>query len=78
MANQIDADLIELSEGLIDEAVVRGQLENYIRFRETVSVVFSETEHPTTTHATAATETFRNHLETPRPVVDLHLVYEFA
>jgi len=78
MANQIDADLIELGEGLIDETAVRGRLENYIRFRETIPVVFSETEHRTTTHATAAAETFRNHLEVPGQVVDLRLVHKFA
>jgi len=77
-ANQIDADLIELGEGLIDEAAVRERLENYVRFRETIPIVFFETEHPATTNATAAAETFRNHLEVPGPVVDLRLVHEFA
>lgn len=78
VANQIDADLIELGEGLIDEMGVQERLANYVRFRESISLVLSEIEHTATTHATVAAETFRNHLEVPGPVVDLHLVHEFA
>jgi len=78
MANQIDADLIELGEGLIDEAVVRERIESYARFGETIPLIFFEIERPATTHVTTAAETFRNHLEVPGPVVDLRLVHKFA
>lgn len=78
VANQIDADLVEFGEGLIDETAVRERIESYVRFRETIPFVLSETEHTATTHATAAAETFRNHLEVVGPVVDLRLVHEFA
>ena len=78
MANQIDTDLIELGEGLIDEAVVRERIESYARFGETIPFIFSEIERPATTHVTTAAETIRNHLEVFGPVVDLRLVHKFA
>lgn len=78
VANQIDADFVELSEGLIGEMEVRGRLENYVSFGETISVSLFETDHPVTTHATVAAETFRNHLEVLGPVVDLRLDHKFA
>jgi hypothetical protein len=81
VANQVDADLIELGEGLIDEATLRERLESYIRFRETISLAllaFSETEPLATFHATAAVETIRNQLEVLGLVVDLRLDHVFA
>lgn len=78
VANQIDADLVEFGEGLIDETAVRERIESYVRFRETIPFVFSEIEHPATTHATAAAETIKNHLEVVGPVVDLRLGHVFA
>lgn len=77
VANQIDADLIELGEGLIDETAVRERLETYVRIRETIPVDFLETEYAAATHATATAETFRNRSEVPEPVVDLRLSHEF-
>lgn len=79
VANQIDADLVELSEGLIDEVEIQERLVSYVRFGETIPFSLFETERPSATHATVATETFRNHLEVLGLVVeDLHLVHEFA
>ena len=78
VANQIDADLVELSEGLIGEMEVRTRLENYVKFGETIPFSLFETEHPATTHATVTAETFRNHLEVPGVVVDFYLVHQFA
>jgi len=78
VANQIDTDLVELSEGLIDEMEVQGRIENYVRFGETIPFSLFETERPVTTHATVAAETFRNHLEVLGPVVDLRLDHKFA
>ena len=78
VVNQIDADLVELGEGLIDEAGVRERIESYARFGETIPSAFFETEYPATTHVTAAAETIRDHLEVLGPVVDLHLCHVFA
>lgn len=78
VANQIDADLIELSEGLIGEMEVRARLENYVRFGETILFSLFETEHPVTTHATVTAEAFKNHLQVPEWVMDLRLDHKFA
>jgi hypothetical protein len=78
VANQIDADLVELSEGLIGEMEVQARLENYVRFGETIPFYLFETEHPITTHATVTAETFRSHLEVLGTVVDLRLDHKFA
>lgn len=78
IANNIDADFVELGEGLIDEATFRGRLENYLAILETVNVVFKQTEHPATVDATVNVETVANRWEIPGPVLDLHLVHEFA
>ena len=37
VANEVDADLVELGEGLIDELTFRERLEGYIRACETIS-----------------------------------------
>lgn len=36
VANQLDADLVEFSEGLIDELTLREHLESYLRHTESV------------------------------------------
>ena len=78
VANQIDADLVELGEGLVDEAGVRERIESYARFGETILLAFSEVEHHTATHVTTAAETLREQLEALGPVVDLHWAHKFA
>lgn len=78
MANEIDADLVELNEGLVSEMEVRARLASYVSSRETIPFSVFETEHPLSTHAAITAETFRNQMEVPGPVVDLHLVHTFA
>ena len=78
MANQMDADLIELGEGIIDEATLGERLESYARLLETVPHVFSETERTAIDHATVDVETLKSRLEVPGSVVDLRLAHVFA
>lgn len=42
LANWIDADLIELSEGLIDEATIREYLQRYVMDSQTVSLHYGQ------------------------------------
>lgn len=65
VANRVDADLVELGEGLIDEATLRERLDSYIRAYNTIPVSFFETERTTSDHATATTETFSDRLVVP-------------
>ena len=78
LANEVDADLVELGEGLIDELTFRERLESYAKIRETIPFIFSEIESPATVHATTAVETIRNRLEVLGPVEDLRLDHVFA
>ena len=59
LANQIDADLVELSEGLIDEATIREYLQRYVMDSQTVSLPYGQLsptgEAPLLTASTAAT-----------------------
>ena len=57
VANQVDADLVELGEGLIDEVTLRERLESYVRLKTTIRWSFSETEHPTVVTSTTNAET---------------------
>lgn len=78
VANKVDADLIELGEGLIDEAVFRQRLEGYMRDYETALFTFSEVEHAAVTHASATAETFSEHLEVPGLVESHRVAVVFA
>ena len=73
VTNEIDADLVELGEGLIDEATLREHLQSLISTRDTISLSFHKIALNTTSHATVTTETVRTSFEDPRPVVDVHL-----
>lgn len=44
LANQVDADLVEFSEGLIDEATLREHLDGYVRLQQTLLCTFSEVQ----------------------------------
>lgn len=44
LADELDADLVELSEGLIDERTIRERLENIVGLEKTVTFTFSEKE----------------------------------
>ena len=78
VANQIDADLVELGEGLIDYETLRGNLQSFISERDTIPVAFPNIRLDTASHATADVETIRNLLEVPDLVVDLRLDHVFA
>ncbi len=76
LANKVDADLVELGEGLIDELTFREYLQSYIRIRETLPCEYYETEPRDTVTATTSAETIRDQLVI-RPVVDLRLEHSF-
>ena len=78
VANQIDADFVELGENLIDEATLRERLESYVRACETVPVNLSEIEPAITDHATAAAETVRDETVVPGLVEDHRVELIFA
>jgi len=77
LVNQIDADLIELNEGLVTEIEVYCRLERYVRLGETILRSLVEEQAYTATHATAAVETFNNHIRVTGMVEDLPLKYAF-
>lgn len=68
-ANQIDADLIEFSEGLIDEATIRDHLHRLVSTRDTILVLSDEiiTALSTVSYATVDDQTIRNSFN-PVPV----------
>ncbi len=78
VANQVDADLVELGEGLIDETGLRERLERYLRFAETVPAYMVEIEDSASAHSTAVAETVWSRLESPTLVMDLHLEHVFG
>lgn len=77
LANKVDVDLVELGEGLIDQAILSERLESYLTLRET-KFVFSETGDIAIVSATADVQTLKNRLEVPGPVVDFRLSHVFA
>lgn len=44
LADELDADLVELSEGLIDEKTIRERLEDTVRLEATITFTFPEKE----------------------------------
>ena len=78
LANEVDADLVELGEGLIDELTFREHLQSYIRIRDTLPFEYYETPPRDTVNATASAETIRDQLLITGPVVDLRLEHSFA
>lgn len=77
-ADQIDADLVELGEGLMDEITLREHLQSYVSLKQSIPFVFSETEPRDTVQASTAVETIRTQSEVPGPVVNLRLAHRFA
>lgn len=64
VANHLDADLVQLGEGLIDEATFRQRLEAHVRACDTALVSFGEPQQRATTHIGSASQTV-----TPLPMV---------
>ena len=78
LANELDADLVQLGEGLIDELAFREKLQTYIRIRDTLPFEYYETQPRDTVNATASAETIWDQLLITGPVVDLRLEHSFA
>jgi len=57
VANEIDADLVELGEGLIDETTIREHLQSVISERDTILVSSPDTGPVTTSAATTSDRT---------------------
>ncbi|MCL4535187.1 MAG: hypothetical protein M1370_08540 [Bacteroidetes bacterium] len=77
LANSIDADLIQLNEGIIDEETFHDRLQAYVRLAETVSNSIGP--GPDSTSSTdARTEQVTAHWEDRPPVVDYRLDYEWV
>jgi len=57
MANEIDADLVELGEGLVDELTLQKHLQRFISERDTILVSSPDIEPVATSAATASDRT---------------------
>jgi len=77
IANEIDADLIQISEGLIDEADIQDRLASYAMRLETIHLVYKKKSPVTHTDSYVA-ETVREKVENLGSVEDLHLSHVFA
>lgn len=78
IANEIDADLVQLGEGLLNEATLREHLQSLISISDTIPVDFPEIVLDTMSHATVAAETVRHSFEDPKPTVEVRLDHVFA
>jgi len=78
IANRVDADLVELDEGLIDEMTLRERLDSYVKACSTITATFFETERTINNHTTATTETFNDRLVVPGLVEDHRVDLVFA
>ncbi|MDY6908266.1 MAG: hypothetical protein SV910_08615 [Chloroflexota bacterium] len=76
IANDLDADLIQLSEAIIDENTIRDRLQGYLSQENTVVETIYDDKPTATIAATAAVNTIRNHVVIPDPAenVRVHLV----
>ncbi|MDO8137788.1 MAG: hypothetical protein Q6354_09120 [Candidatus Brocadiales bacterium] len=72
VANQVDADLVELNEGLIDETVFRNKLESLLRQRETI------VSSTLSTSTGSADKTISGQWKESTQVEVLHLTLQFA
>ena len=78
LTNDVDAGLVELGEGLIDEVTFREHLQSYLRIRDTIPVEYYETQPQNTVTATNSAEMIKSELEITGQVVDLRFVHSFA
>ena len=78
VANRVDADLVELGEGLVDEATLRERFSSYILDYNTIAISFCEAESTTSAHISAASETFSDQVEVPGLVEDHRVDLVFA
>lgn len=78
LANEVDADLVELGEGIIDDLTFRERLLSYIRIRDTLPSEYYETQPQDTVTASTSVETIKDEFVITGPVVDLRLEHSFA
>lgn len=76
IANQIDADLVELSENLIDEQIFRDRLAEYAAARNTFHFIYSRPAQPEPLKSSSNNQTLKYRKEI-LPRVTLHLTHEF-
>ncbi len=77
LADELDADLVELNEALIDERILRERIEGRIRRMSVVSLVFPETERQQTNCTEASGTTFSKNWQL-KPVKEIRLAHVFA
>lgn len=65
LANKVDADFMELGEGLVDEATLRNRFDSYIRTYNTIPINFFEAKTTVNDQATSTSETFNQRLVVP-------------
>ncbi len=68
IANKVDADLVELGEGLTDQVTLQQRLQSYLRGAETIQVTFPETRTVATYHGTTSVQTVSVLQVSGRPV----------
>lgn len=69
LANQVDADLVEFSEGLIDEATLREHLDSYVRLQQTLSFTFPEFQPcPSDVQTATGVKTITDQIQVPGAV----------
>jgi hypothetical protein len=78
LANKVDADLVELGEGIMDELAFRERLQSYIMTKDTLPFEYYETQPRDSVTASTSAETTSDGFEITGPVVDLHLEHSFA
>jgi len=79
LANKLEADLIDLGEGVADEATIRKHWEGYLSHLTTLTL-FVGVEKPTTTISAASTS-YPGKYESPEliePTVTIPLTFSFA
>ncbi|MCD6599649.1 MAG: hypothetical protein J7L19_03660 [Dehalococcoidia bacterium] len=75
IANQIDADLVQLGEDVIDEKTLQERLERYRSSMETILIDLPKQHHDIP--STSVNETIRSQVDLS-PVTDLYLSHAFA
>lgn len=78
LANQIDADLVELGEGIIIESVFYDRLQSYYLTAETISASFSGSVESTKVCTSTNTETIHRCYEAPGHSITHRLSHVFA
>jgi len=77
-ANQIDADLVELGEGIIDEVVFIENLESLLRQLETISIAPGDEQVSISNDSATTAETVTTEADLSAAVVNLPLDLRFA